>query len=388
MASYIHDISDRRRPVAAERRSLTVQFAPRSASARQPPRSPPGSTSSSERASSPAPHRGSASRPRGSSPTTAPRSRSPSATSPPASRSRLHPPSTGNGRVDVRRWSSRTGVGRRVRRRSGTGRSTSCQQRRRDGHPGAHAHAARRRASLRDQPSRPFPARDRLARALARPAARAWCRCRPAHLYCPVLFDDRFAFVPYTPFVGYGQSKTANVLFAVGADRRWERDGITVNAVMPGGIATGSSATSIPRRSSGRDARPGERRAQDRRAGRRHVDPRRRSRRCSTASAAATSRTARGPDRQLRADSDGRHGVAPYALDPANAERLWEMFRAARVFARRQLAAGQLLELLEGFGLQELAACAGACSAGFGADRAMTVMGACARIPRRSPSTP
>src|SRR5262249_47472418 len=44
-----------------------------------------------------------------------------------------------------------------------------------------------------------------------------------AHMYCPALFDDpTFAFVPYTPFVGYGQSKTANVLFAVEADRRWE----------------------------------------------------------------------------------------------------------------------------------------------------------------------
>jgi NAD(P)-dependent dehydrogenase (short-subunit alcohol dehydrogenase family) len=60
-----------------------------------------------------------------------------------------------------------------------------------------------------------------------------------AHLYCPVLFDDpTFAFVPYTPFLGYGQSKTANVLFAVEASRRWQRDGIIVNAVMPGGIAT------------------------------------------------------------------------------------------------------------------------------------------------------
>ena len=60
-----------------------------------------------------------------------------------------------------------------------------------------------------------------------------------AHLYCPVLFDDpAFAFVPYSPFLGYGQSKTANVLFAVEANRRWQRDGITVNAVMPGGIAT------------------------------------------------------------------------------------------------------------------------------------------------------
>ena len=26
-----------------------------------------------------------------------------------------------------------------------------------------------------------------------------------------------------------------------------------------------------------------------------------------------------------RADSDGRHGVAPYALDPDNARRLWEI---------------------------------------------------------------
>jgi NAD(P)-dependent dehydrogenase (short-subunit alcohol dehydrogenase family) len=61
-----------------------------------------------------------------------------------------------------------------------------------------------------------------------------------AHLRCPVLFDDlTFAFVPYEPFLAYGQSKTANVLFAVEATRRWADDGITVNAVMPGGIATG-----------------------------------------------------------------------------------------------------------------------------------------------------
>lgn len=25
---------------------------------------------------------------------------------------------------------------------------------------------------------------------------------------------------------------------------------------------------------------------------------------------------------------DGLHGVAPYALDPGNADRLWEVFRA------------------------------------------------------------
>ena len=36
----------------------------------------------------------------------------------------------------------------------------------------------------------------------------------------------------------YGQSKTANVLFAVEATRRWAADGITANALMPGGIFT------------------------------------------------------------------------------------------------------------------------------------------------------
>ena len=59
------------------------------------------------------------------------------------------------------------------------------------------------------------------------------------HLRCPVVFDDlHFRFRPYEPFQGYGQSKTANVLFAVEATRRWADDGITANAVMPGGIHT------------------------------------------------------------------------------------------------------------------------------------------------------
>ncbi len=59
------------------------------------------------------------------------------------------------------------------------------------------------------------------------------------HLLSPVVFDDiDFAFRQYDPWAAYGQSKTANVLFAVGAHARWGRDGITANALMPGGIAT------------------------------------------------------------------------------------------------------------------------------------------------------
>ena len=61
-----------------------------------------------------------------------------------------------------------------------------------------------------------------------------------AHLRSPVVFEDiEFLERPYEPWAAYGQSKTANVLFAVEATRRWAGDGITVNALMPGGIRTG-----------------------------------------------------------------------------------------------------------------------------------------------------
>lgn len=44
---------------------------------------------------------------------------------------------------------------------------------------------------------------------------------------------------PYDAGVAYGQSKTAQIFFAVEANRRWaEKDGITANALMPGGIWT------------------------------------------------------------------------------------------------------------------------------------------------------
>jgi len=59
------------------------------------------------------------------------------------------------------------------------------------------------------------------------------------HQLSPVVFDDlNFAFRPYDRWLAYGQSKTANVLFAVEASRRWAADGITANALMPGAIYT------------------------------------------------------------------------------------------------------------------------------------------------------
>ena len=60
-----------------------------------------------------------------------------------------------------------------------------------------------------------------------------------AHLRSPVVFSDiHFAQRDYEPWSAYGQSKTANVLFAVEATKLWADDGITVNALHPGGIRT------------------------------------------------------------------------------------------------------------------------------------------------------
>ncbi|MEV7817000.1 SDR family NAD(P)-dependent oxidoreductase [Streptomyces flaveolus] len=57
------------------------------------------------------------------------------------------------------------------------------------------------------------------------------------HVNGPVRFDDPdFTKEPYDPWLAYAQSKTANVLFAVEAAKRWAADGIAVNALNPGRI--------------------------------------------------------------------------------------------------------------------------------------------------------
>ncbi|WP_018331791.1 SDR family NAD(P)-dependent oxidoreductase [Actinomycetospora chiangmaiensis] len=148
-----------------------------------------------------------------------------------------------------------------------------------------------------------------------------------AHLRLPVLFDDlAFSFVEYNPWIGYAQSKTANVLFAVEATRRWADDGITVNALMPGGIATGlqrhvdMEALMAVRRAAGASA---ELKTVEQGA--------------STSVLCAVSPLLDGVGGRYfedcheaavitgRDQSDGRHGVAAFALDPANAERLWSV---------------------------------------------------------------
>jgi NAD(P)-dependent dehydrogenase (short-subunit alcohol dehydrogenase family) len=137
-----------------------------------------------------------------------------------------------------------------------------------------------------------------------------------AHTYCPVVFDDLdYRFRLYNPIGAYGESKTADVLLAVEVTRQWSDEGILANAVNPGAIAT-----NLQQHTGGLQT-PADRRK-------------------SVAQGAATSvLLAASP---LLAGVGGRYfedcneaavltekpamfggGVAPFALDPDNAERLW-----------------------------------------------------------------
>jgi NAD(P)-dependent dehydrogenase (short-subunit alcohol dehydrogenase family) len=150
------------------------------------------------------------------------------------------------------------------------------------------------------------------------------------HLRSPVVFDDlNYSFREYTPFGAYGQSKTANVLLAVEATRRWADDGITANALMPGGIAT-------PLQRHVLEADPDYMKdAEDRfrRAGKELKTP---EQGAATSVLLAASPLVGGVGGRYFEDCNeapvvdrrpeaGIGGVARYAVDPANAERLWDV---------------------------------------------------------------
>jgi NAD(P)-dependent dehydrogenase (short-subunit alcohol dehydrogenase family) len=70
--------------------------------------------------------------------------------------------------------------------------------------------------------------------------ARVVCLSSNAHLYSPVVFGDLdFRFRAYDPMAAYAQAKTACIMLAVEATRRWSQDRIVANALNPGAIATG-----------------------------------------------------------------------------------------------------------------------------------------------------
>jgi NAD(P)-dependent dehydrogenase (short-subunit alcohol dehydrogenase family) len=60
-----------------------------------------------------------------------------------------------------------------------------------------------------------------------------------AHLLSPVVFHDiHFTSRPYDAMSAYAQSKTAAVLFTVAIAKKWAADDITANALHPGGVVT------------------------------------------------------------------------------------------------------------------------------------------------------
>ena len=139
-----------------------------------------------------------------------------------------------------------------------------------------------------------------------------------AHLRSPVVFDDiHYRFRAYDAIHAYGQSKTANVLFAVGATARWAADGILTNALTPGAIPTNlqrhlgrmTTATNLLK-----TAEQGAATSVllavspllDGIGGRYFAD-------CNEGIPV---------DRRVEGDLTG---LAPYAVDPTNADRLWEM---------------------------------------------------------------
>ncbi|MEV8035305.1 SDR family NAD(P)-dependent oxidoreductase [Streptomyces sp. NPDC086182] len=150
------------------------------------------------------------------------------------------------------------------------------------------------------------------------------------HLFSPVVFDDLdYRFRPYDPWTSYGQSKTADALFAVGAAGRWADDGITANALMPGNIADTSLARHVDMQqvaafiASGDLALPPQKTVEQGAA---------------TSVLLAASPTVEGitgryfedcaQAEQVTARAGAVAGVAPYALDPENAARLWAVSEA------------------------------------------------------------
>lgn len=158
------------------------------------------------------------------------------------------------------------------------------------------------------------------------------------HAASPVVLDDLFfERRPYDPGLAYGQSKTADVLFAVEATRRWAHEGITANALMPGGIWTPLQRHWSPERL----AAAREQAAQAEAAGAFRTKTTEQG--AATSVFVATSPLLDGVGGRYFEDCQeaevveellGLSGVLPHALDPEVAARLWEvsedLLRSAR----------------------------------------------------------
>jgi NAD(P)-dependent dehydrogenase (short-subunit alcohol dehydrogenase family) len=141
------------------------------------------------------------------------------------------------------------------------------------------------------------------------------------HVRASFDFDDpNFERRPYDKMIAYGQSKTANILFAVEADHRHRGDGIRAFAVHPGAILETDLA---------RNYDPAELKAVIERA--RRIG----SFKTVEQGAATTIWCATSPKLDglggvycencdvAAINPEGDDGVRPYAIDPDRATRLW-----------------------------------------------------------------
>jgi NAD(P)-dependent dehydrogenase (short-subunit alcohol dehydrogenase family) len=154
------------------------------------------------------------------------------------------------------------------------------------------------------------------------------------HMFSPVVFDDiNFTEREYDPWLAYGQSKTANILFAVGLTQRWADDGITANALHPGAIVTPLMRHLSPDTS-------------DQLIERYRAEFKTPEQGAATSVLLATSplldgvggryfedcneaEPNHGPYSRRTPDQQPPTGVAAYALDPEAAARLWELSERA-----------------------------------------------------------
>jgi NAD(P)-dependent dehydrogenase (short-subunit alcohol dehydrogenase family) len=143
------------------------------------------------------------------------------------------------------------------------------------------------------------------------------------HINGDVIWDDpNFDRHPYDPWQAYSQSKTANILFAVEAARRWP--GIAVNALNPGRITStnlGRHIGDIANSPSSFDASSTD------------VSWKTIEQGAATSVLLAASPLVEGVTGKYFEDCNEagphqpgiRRGVADYALDPDHAGRLWQL---------------------------------------------------------------
>jgi len=167
--------------------------------------------------------------------------------------------------------------------------------------------------------------------ALSDQGARVVAVSSRGHQIAGVDFDDiDFERRPYDKWVAYGQSKTANVLFARALDRRGKGSGVRAFSLHPGQIITDLARHLSAEEMAGFDALDAH--------GKPIIDPARGMKTpeqgAATALWCATSPLLEGMGGVYCEDCDiaginhaemGRKGVAPWAIDDEAAERLWTL---------------------------------------------------------------